>query len=246
MMSIDTLLCLAYIEAHLLCLAYRLTQSKGACYRQVDHAPQILHLLEASIYGNTPNPQPPNGAAIWAATRAVPAKPDTNGTSAKRKDAEMTHGYSARILYDDSEPDIREALLRCRDLVTFLCQRLYPGADLTGQHPDPRLSATDPPPTLLWWLSALQVTLDELHAHVSANLPDPLTTALRAYMAQHPEQASQLRQVLVEANARDFIQWDQMTAFMASSASLSDPARPLGVMTPGVTVTCDDPAPSST
>ncbi len=62
----------------------------------------------------------------------------------------MSMFYASLILYDDSDPDISEALLRCRDLTAFLCQSLYPGADATGYHPDPKLSWADPPHTLLW------------------------------------------------------------------------------------------------
>ncbi len=132
--------------------------------------------------------------------------------------------YSSRILYDDRDPDISEALLRCRDLAAFLCQVLYPGADATGQHPDPKLSATDPPPTLLWWLCSLQVTLDSLYCHTSSAPPDPLATAIQAYVAQHPEQAPRLRQVLVEANARNFTKWDQVPTFIASPEPVSEGA----------------------
>lgn len=58
---------------------------------------------------------------------------------------DMSTSYTSVILYHDSDPDISEALLRCRDLVAFLTQNLYPGADATGQRPDPGLSWADPP-----------------------------------------------------------------------------------------------------
>jgi hypothetical protein len=45
---------------------------------------------------------------------------------------------------------------------------------------------------------------------------EALTTALQAYLVQHPEQASDLRQMLVEALARDFTGWQQMRTVMAS------------------------------
>lgn len=132
--------------------------------------------------------------------------------------------YSSLIFYQDSDPDISEALLRCRDLVSWSCQSLYPGADPYGQYPDPTLTPTEPPATLLWWLCSLQVILDGLHCHVSAAPQEPLATALQAYLAQHPEQASRLRQVLIEANARDFIEWDQFTTFIASPQSKGESA----------------------
>jgi hypothetical protein len=44
-------------------------------------------------------------------------------------------------------------------------------------------------------------------------------TALQAYLAQHPEQATELRRVLVEANERDFAQWDRVRALIAAPAA---------------------------
>ncbi len=82
----------------------------------------------------------------------------------------MPTSYSSLILYHDSDSDISEALLRCRDLAALLCQVLYPGADTTGQHPDPKLTWRDPPPSLLWWLCSLQVTLDSLSIVKSSRL----------------------------------------------------------------------------
>ncbi|ETW97545.1 MAG: hypothetical protein ETSY1_22230 [Candidatus Entotheonella factor] len=128
----------------------------------------------------------------------------------------MTDRFSSVMLYHAGDPDISQALLRCSDLVAWICQGLYPGADPYGQHPDPTITPTEPPTTLLWWLCSLQATLDGLHCHVSADLPDSLTTSLQAYLAQHPEQSSRLRQVLVEANAHNFTQWDQVIACMTS------------------------------
>ncbi|ETW93011.1 MAG: hypothetical protein ETSY1_41140 [Candidatus Entotheonella factor] len=127
----------------------------------------------------------------------------------------MTDRFSAVMFYHAADPDIAQALLRCSDLVALICQSLYPGADPYGQHPDPSLTPTDPPATLLWWLCSLQVTLDGLHCHVSAAPSDPLATAIQSYLAQHPEQAPRLRQVLVEANARNFVHWDRVTTFIA-------------------------------
>ena len=142
----------------------------------------------------------------------------------------MTDQYVSRILYDPGDPDISQALLRCRDLVAWVSQSLYPGADPTGYTPDPGLTFTEPPVTLLWWLCSLQVTLDSLYCQTTASPSDPLATALSAYLAQHPEQAPELQQVLVEANARNFIQWDQVRIFIASplpvSAAASEPVEP--------------------
>ncbi|ETW95494.1 MAG: hypothetical protein ETSY1_30405 [Candidatus Entotheonella factor] len=134
----------------------------------------------------------------------------------------MTDRFSAVMLYHAADPDISQALLRCSDLVAWICQGLYPGADPYGQHPDPALAPTEPPATLLWWLNSLQVTLDGLHCHVSAAPSAPLTTSIQAYLAQHPEQAPRLRQVFVEANARHFTNWDQVTTFIASPLPTSE------------------------
>lgn len=136
----------------------------------------------------------------------------------------MTDRFSAVMFYHAADPGVGQALLRCRDLVSLICQSLYPGAGPDGHHPDPALLPTEPPATLLWWLCSLQVTLDELHCHVSAAPPDPLATALKSYLAQHPELAPALRQVLVEANARNFTKWDQVTSFIASPEPVSESA----------------------
>ena len=129
----------------------------------------------------------------------------------------MSKRDSSLILYHLDDPDIGQALLRCRDLVALVCQSLYPGADPTGYEPDPKLPYAEPPASLLWWLCSLQVTLDSLYCHVIAGPPDPLATALQAYISQHPEQIPQLRQVLVEANARDFTRWDEVSTYIAST-----------------------------
>ena len=126
----------------------------------------------------------------------------------------MTNRYTSLVLYHLGDPDISQALLRCRDLVALVCQGLYPGADETGHEPDPELSFADPPASLLWWLSSLQVTLDSLYCHVIAAPSDPLATALQAYCSQHPEQVPRLRQVLVQANARDFTRWDDVEPWL--------------------------------
>ncbi len=136
----------------------------------------------------------------------------------------MPDGFSSVILYHSGDRDISQALLRCRDLVALVCQGLYPGADSTGYEPDPELTSTDPPASLLWWLSSLQVTLDSLYCHALAYPAGPLATALQAYLSQHPEQTPRLRQVLLEANARDFIQWDQVSTFISSPKPLSESA----------------------
>ena len=134
----------------------------------------------------------------------------------------MTDRYASVILYHFGDPDISQALLRCRDLVALVCQGLYPGADPTGYEPDPDLTFADPPATLLWWLSSLLVTLDSLYCHANARPDDPLATAIQAYLAQHPEQAARLRRVLVEANARDFTRWDEVSTLIASPESVSE------------------------
>ena len=137
----------------------------------------------------------------------------------------MTPTYTSLILYHPGDPDISQALLRCRDLVAIMCQSLYPQADPTGHEPDPVLSFVDPPATLLWWLCSLQVTLDSLYCHIIATPPGPLATALHAYMAQHPEQDAKLRQVLVEANARDFTRWEEVSAFSVSDSAVVHPIQ---------------------
>ncbi len=136
----------------------------------------------------------------------------------------MTDPFSAVMLYHDADPDISQVLLRCSDLVAMIRQSLYPGADPYGHHPDPALLPTEPPETMLWWLCSLQVTLSGLYCHVSAAPSDPLATSIQAYLAQHPEQAPELRQVLVEANARNFTKWDQVTTFIASPEPTSEGA----------------------
>ncbi len=52
----------------------------------------------------------------------------------------MPDGYLSLILYHPSDQDLSQALLRCRDLIAFVCQALYPGADPTGYKPDLALS----------------------------------------------------------------------------------------------------------
>jgi hypothetical protein len=100
-----------------------------------------------------------------------------------------------------------------------ICQVLYPGSDPTGHYADPKLSHVDPPATLLWWLCSLRVTLESIYCALASSPPDALTTALQGYLAQHPEQGTELRQVLVEANERDFVQWDQVRDLIESAAS---------------------------
>lgn len=152
----------------------------------------------------------------------------------------MSTSYTSVILYHDSDPDISEALLRCRDLVAFLTQNLYPGADATGQRPDPGLSWADPPHTLLWWLCSLQVTLESLYCYTCATPQEPLATAIQAYLTQHPEQAPRLRQVLLDANARDFTQWDQVSTFIASSKPVRETGYQRQGMMPSANGTDDD------
>jgi hypothetical protein len=62
------------------------------------------------------------------------------------------------------------------------------------------------------------VTLESLACTLATAPPDALTTALQGYLAQHPEQATELRQVLVEALGRDFAQWDRVRALIAAAA----------------------------
>ena len=120
------------------------------------------------------------------------------------------------VLYDPADEDLSHVLLRCSDLVAFVSQVLYPGADRTAHEPDPNLTGVEPPHSLLWWLSSLQVTLESLYLHAIARPPEPLATAIQAYLAQHPEQAPKLRRILVEANERDFIRWDDVSTLITS------------------------------
>jgi hypothetical protein len=129
----------------------------------------------------------------------------------------MSDGNASVVLYDPSDDDFSQVLLRCSDLTGFVCQVLYPGSDPTGHYADPKLSHVDPPATLLWWLCSLRVTLESLACTLAAAPPDALVTALQGYLAQHPEQATELRQVLVVANERDFAQWDRMRALIATA-----------------------------
>jgi hypothetical protein len=110
-------------------------------------------------------------------------------------------------------------LLRCSDLAGFICQTLYPGANPVGYNADPKLSHVDPLPTLLWWLCSLRVTLESLACTLATTPPDALTTALQAYLAQHPEQAAELHRVLVEALGGDFVRWDRVRALIATAVS---------------------------
>jgi hypothetical protein len=128
-------------------------------------------------------------------------------------------------LYDPSDDDLSQVLLRCSDLAGFICQVLYPGSDPVGHYADPKLSHVDPPATLLWWLSSLRVTLESIYCALAASPPDALMTALQAYLAQHPEQATELRRVLVEANERDFAQWDRVRALIAAPAPSASEER---------------------
>ena len=94
-------------------------------------------------------------------------------------------------------------LLRGSDLTAFICQVLYPGADPAGYDADPKLTHVDPPATLLWWLSSLRVTLENCYCALAISPPDGLTTALQASLVQHPEQATELRRVLVLVEVPD-------------------------------------------
>jgi hypothetical protein len=40
---------------------------------------------------------------------------------------------------------------------------------------------------------------------------------LQGYLAQHPEQATELRRVVVEALERDFARWDRVRALIATA-----------------------------
>jgi hypothetical protein len=68
----------------------------------------------------------------------------------------MSDRYASLILYHLSDDDLSHVLLRCSDLMTFICQTLYPGSDVAGHVADPRLAHAEVPPTLLWWLSSLR------------------------------------------------------------------------------------------
>jgi hypothetical protein len=125
-------------------------------------------------------------------------------------------------LYGSGDGDLSQVLLRCSDLAGFICQVLYPGADPVGHYADPKLTHVDPPPTLLWWLCSLRVTLESLACTLATSPPDALTTALQGYLAQHPEQATELRQILVVANERDFARWDRVWALIAPAPSASE------------------------
>jgi hypothetical protein len=131
----------------------------------------------------------------------------------------MSDGNASVVLYDPSDDDLSQVLLRCSDLAGFICQVLYPGADPVGHYADPKLMHADPPPTLLWWLCSLRVTLESLACVLGTSPPDPLATALQAYLAQHPEQAVGLRGVLVEAIERDFTEWDRVLGLIVVSGS---------------------------
>ena len=63
------------------------------------------------------------------------------------------------------------------------------------------------------------MTLESLACTLEASPTDALATALQAYLAQHPEQADELRRVLVEANERDYVGWDRAWELIASSSS---------------------------
>jgi hypothetical protein len=71
----------------------------------------------------------------------------------------------------------------------------------------------------------LRVTLESLACTLATAPPDALTTALQGYLAQHPEQAAELRRVLVEALGRDFVGWDRVRALIASLSASSTAAE---------------------
>jgi hypothetical protein len=131
----------------------------------------------------------------------------------------MSDGNISVTLYNPSDDDLSQVLLRCSDLTAFICQVLYPGSDPAGYYCDPKLAHVDPPATLLWWLSSLRVTLENLYGVLATSPPDALTTSLQAYLDQHPEQASDLHRVLVEALKRDFVRWDQVRTLIAAAAA---------------------------
>jgi hypothetical protein len=138
------------------------------------------------------------------------------------KDVDMPDGNASVILYDSSDGDLSQVLLRCSDLAGFICQVLYPGSDPTGHDADSKLTYVDPPATLLWWLCSLRVTLESLACTLAASPPDALTTALQGYLSQHPEQATELRRVLVEALEHDFVRWDRVWALIAAAEQRSE------------------------
>jgi hypothetical protein len=144
------------------------------------------------------------------------------------KDVDMPDGNASVILYDPSDDDFSQVLLRCSDLAGFICQVLYPGADPTGHNANPKLTHVDPPATLLWWMCSLRVTLESIYCALAASPPDTLTTALQAYLAQHPEQAAELQQVLVEALERDFVRWERVRALIAAPAPNASEERSEG------------------
>jgi hypothetical protein len=56
----------------------------------------------------------------------------------------------------------------------------------------------------------------EWHRVVALLPPSTLATALQADLAQYPDQATELRRLLVEALKRDFARWDRVRALIAS------------------------------
>jgi hypothetical protein len=136
----------------------------------------------------------------------------------------MPDGNVSVILYHPSDDDLSQVLLRCSDLTAFVSQVLYPGSDPAGHDCDPKLRHAEPPPTLLWWLNSMRATLESVYCALATSPPDALATALQAYLAQHPEQASELHGVLVEALERDFTRWDQVRTWIASPPAPSAPA----------------------
>jgi hypothetical protein len=137
----------------------------------------------------------------------------------------MPNQHACLPLYDPSDDDVGQVLLRCSDLTAFICQVLYPGSDPAGHYADAKLRHAGPPATLLWWLSSLRMTLESLYCTLVTSPPDALATALQAYLAQHPEQASDLRQVLVDALARDFTGWQQVRGVMVSAPPPNEDAE---------------------
>jgi hypothetical protein len=138
---------------------------------------------------------------------------------------DMPDDNASVILYDPSDGDLSQVLLRCSDLAGFICQMLYPGSDPVGHYADPKLSHVDPLPTLLWWLCSLRVTLESLACTLATAPPDALTMALQAYLAQHPEQATELRRVFVEALGGDFVRWDRVRALIATAERRGEGGR---------------------
>jgi len=131
----------------------------------------------------------------------------------------MADSNASVILYHPSDDDLSQALLRCSDLAGFICQVIYPGSDPIGHYADPKLSHVDPPATLLWWLCSLRVTLESLACTLATVPPDALMTALQSYLSQHPEQATELRRVLVEALERNLARWDRVRVLIATPAA---------------------------